>query len=160
LVVLGAGSVGADSKKPQPADPKPDTKPKSTKEPWSEGVPVEQQNAANAEFAEANTLMTQQAHQPALEKYKSAIAKWDHPLIRFNMAAAEIRLDKLLEAAEDLDKALRYGADPFPNNEYYEQALNYQALLKGRIGEIAVSCDQGDVHLLLDGKPWSSCPGS
>ena len=63
-------------------------------DPWAQGVPLANQKAANKLFAEANQLFAQQAHGPALEKYKAAIAIWDHPLIRFNMAVTEIRLDR------------------------------------------------------------------
>jgi hypothetical protein len=127
-------------------------------DPWAQGVPLANQKAANKLFAEANQLFAQQAHAPALEKYKAAIALWDHPLIRFNMAVTEIRLDRILDAAEDLDKALRYGNTPF-TGELYQEALDYQALVRKQVGVIAASCDQGDVHVLLDGKPWFACPG-
>jgi hypothetical protein len=127
-------------------------------DPWEHDVPVANQETANKLFAEANQLFAQQAHAPALEKYKAAIALWDHPLIRFNMAVTEIRLDRILDAAEDLEKALSYGNKPF-TPELYQEALDYQALVKKQVGTIAASCDQTDVHVLLDGKPWFACPG-
>jgi hypothetical protein len=127
-------------------------------DPWSAGVSTDRQKQANALFAEANSLFAQQKHAPALEKYKAAIALWDHPLIRFNMAVTEIRLDRILDAAEDLEKALRYGATPF-SPTLYQEALDYQALVKRQVGAIEASCQQGDVHVLLDGKPWFVCPG-
>jgi len=136
---------------PPPA-PEPDT-------PWSAGVPPETQAKANALYDEGNQLFAQQAHAPALEKYKQAIALWDHPLIRFNLAVTEIRLDRVLEAADDLDKALRFGKDPF-KPELYQQALDYQALLKGRVGFVEATCDSTASHLYLDGKPWFDCPGT
>ena len=127
--------------------------------PWEQGVPKETRDKAEALFREGNTFFAQQAHQPALEKYNAAIALWDHPLIRFNMAVTLIRLDKILEAAEDLDSALRFGQQPF-SAELYQQALDYQKLVQGRVGTVEASCDQADAQVLLDGKPWFSCPGS
>ena len=59
--------------------------------PWAMGVPQDVQDKAKALYEEGNTLFAQQAHAPALEKYKQAIALWEHPLIRFNMAVTEIR---------------------------------------------------------------------
>ena len=126
--------------------------------PWTQGVPGAQQDRANALFDEANQLFAQQAHGPALARYKAAIAIWDHPLIRFNMAVTEIRLDRILQAAEDLEQALRFGQAPF-TVELYRQALDYQILLKGRTGDLEVSCEQAEVQVLLDGKPWFECPG-
>jgi hypothetical protein len=127
--------------------------------PWAQGVSKDHQTKANALFAEANQLFAQQAHAPALEKYKAAIALWDHPLIEFNMAVTLVRLDRFLEAAEALDKALRFDATPFPSPEQYQQALDYQKLVAGRVGSVEASCDQRDASVLLDGKPWFACPG-
>ena len=127
--------------------------------PWAQGVPEATQDQANAVFEEGNQLFAQQAHAPALEKYRAALAIWDHPLIRFNLAVTLIRLDRPLEAAEELDKALRYGDAPF-KKDLYQQALDYQILLKGRVGYIEASCDQSGGAILLDGKPWFTCPGT
>jgi hypothetical protein len=141
---------------PAPTPPPPAPEPET---PWSQGVPAETRDKANALFDEANQLFAQQKHAPALEKYKAAVALWDHPLIRFNLAVTEIRLDRVLEAADDLDKALRYGDKPF-KADLYQQALDYQSLIKGRVGFIEATCDTTASHLLLDGKPWFDCPGT
>ena len=126
---------------------------------WARGVPAETQKQANALFAEANQLFAQQAHAPALEKYQAALKLWDHPLIRFNMAVTLIRLDRILEAADNLDRALRFKEAPFASKELYQQALDYQALLRGRVGTVEVKCDQGAARVSLDGAPWFACPG-
>lgn len=128
-------------------------------EPWEQGVAHANRDQAQALFGEGNALFAQQAHQPALEKYRAAIALWDHPLIRFNMAVTLIRLDRILDAAEALDAALRFGQSPF-TPELYQQAMDYQKLVAGRVGTIEASCDQADAQVLLDGKPWFACPGS
>jgi hypothetical protein len=125
---------------------------------WSKGVSDDAQKQANLLLKEGNQLFAQQAHAPALAKYRAAIALWDHPMIRFNMAVTLIRLDRILEAADNLDRALRYGAAPFPP-ELYQQALDYQALIRGRLGTVEASCTQPGAHVLLDGKPWFDCPG-
>jgi hypothetical protein len=129
------------------------------KSPWATGVPEETQAKANALFAEANALFAEQAHTAALEKYRAALALWDHPLIRFNVAVTLIRLDRILEAADDLESALRFGDKPF-SKELYRQALDYRALVGGRVGDLEVSCDQPGAHIQLDGKPWFACPGT
>lgn len=128
-------------------------------EPWEHDVAKSKRDQAQALFAEGNALFAREAHQPALEKYKAAIALWDHPLIRFNMAVTRIRLDRILEAADDLDSALRFGERPF-TPELYRQALDYQKLVAGRVGTVEASCDQGDAQIMLDGKPWFACPAT
>src|SRR5688572_19978738 len=75
------------------------------------------------------------------------------------MAVTQIRLDRILEAADDLEKALKYGEKPF-KPELYQQALDYQTLVKGRVGFVEATCDQAGTRLLLDGKPWFDCPGT
>jgi hypothetical protein len=128
-------------------------------EPWTSGISAEQETRANALFAEANQLFSQRAHAPALVKYKAAIAIWDHPMIRFNMAVTLIRLDRALEAAEALDRALRFGAAPF-TPELYQQALDYQLLVNKQLGYIEITSAQLGTRIQLDGKPWFSAPGT
>jgi len=127
--------------------------------PWGAGVPAEQQARANKLFAEANELFARQAHTPALQKYRAALELWDHPLIRYNMAITLIRLDRILDAADNLDAALKFGAEPFTPSLYLE-AQDYQRLVAGRIGSIDVSCEQAGVRVALDGKPWFECPAT
>ena len=168
LCAATATASAAPKKKPKagpkdaPAEPAPPPAPPpapAADTPWSKGVAPDVQTKANALYDEGNQLFAQQAHQPALEKYKQAIALWDHPLIRFNLAVTEIRLDRILEAADDLDAALRFGDKPF-KPELYQQALDYQTLIKGRVGYVEATCDKTASHLLLDGKPWFDCPGT
>jgi len=127
---------------------------------WARGVPQATQDQANALFAQANQLFAEQAHAPALEKYQAALALWDHPLIRFNMAVTLIRLDRILEAADNLERAMRFGDAPFDTKDRYQQALDYQALLRGRVGSVEASCDQSGARVTLDGTPWFDCPGT
>jgi hypothetical protein len=127
--------------------------------PWAQGVDEARQARANALFEEGNRLFAEKSNTAALERYRAAIAIWDHPMVQFNMAVTLIRLDRLLDAAEALDRALRYGAQPF-TPELYQQALDYRRLLGGRVGTVEASCTQDGVQVLLDGSPWFVCPGT
>ena len=131
----------------------------TTATPWADGVPKAQQDRANAEFAAANGLFEHDQHEEALVKYRAAIALWDHPMIRFNMAVTLIKLDQLVEAADALQAALRFGAGPF-TKELYSQAMDYDRLIRGRVGAITVKCSQAGVQIWLDGKKWFACEGS
>ncbi|MEO8703690.1 MAG: hypothetical protein ABI867_26810 [Kofleriaceae bacterium] len=130
--------------------------------PWT-NAPQADQNRATALFEDGNRLFEQKAHVPALARYREAIAIWDHPLIRFNIVVALIRLDRWLEAADELDKALAYGAPPFAEGDQsplYLQALDYRALLQRSLGFVEASCVRANVEVTLDGKPWFRCPGT
>ena len=128
--------------------------------PWARDVPMARQDAANTLFAEGNELFAVKQHAPAAEKYRAAIALWDHPMIRYNLAITLIRIGQPLEAAEHLDQALRYGERPFPSRAKYDEGLDYQRLIAGQLGFVAASCTQPGVEILLDGASWFACPGS
>lgn len=127
--------------------------------PWEAGVSADTRSRAQALFEEGNGLFAQQAYQPALEKYRAAIALWDHPVIRLNMVATELRLDRVLEAAEHLDAALRFGTAPFDKDER-EKAEGYGKAIAARAGHVEASCDERGAQVSLDGKPWFVCPGT
>jgi hypothetical protein len=129
-------------------------------EPWAQGVSQSSRDEANALFDEGNQLFARDAHAPALAKYRAAIALWDHPAIRFNMAVTLIRLDRPLEAADALDAALRYGQQPFSSLERYREALDYRALVAKQLAQVEVTCDRSGTRVALDGKPWFVCPGT
>lgn len=127
--------------------------------PWAKGVSDQQQHRANVVFAAGNDLFAKRDYAAAVKKYRESLELWDHPLVRFNLAVTFIRMDRVLEAATELEKALAYGDKPF-TVELYQQALDYQSLVKGRVGDLEVSCPQSGTHVLLDGKPWFDCPGT
>jgi hypothetical protein len=125
--------------------------------PWAEGVTDDQKLRAKTLLDAGNALLIEKKYVEALEKYTAAVAVWDHPAIRFNMVRCEIQLGKNLEAYEDLEKSLRFGAAPLEETVYNE-AVGYQKLLASQVGELTVTCEQPGVQLTLDGKPLAACP--
>src|SRR3569623_3774075 len=107
--------------------------------PWASGVSDATQAQANELNAEGNELYAHQDNTGALAKYQAAIALWDHTRIRFNMAVTLIRLDRILEAADALDAALRYGDKPIAP-ELYQRVLDNQQLVRCRVGEHELRC--------------------
>jgi tetratricopeptide (TPR) repeat protein len=99
--------------------------------PWAEGVTDDQKLRAKALLDAGNALLIEKKYVEALEKYTAAVAVWDHPAIRFNMVRCEIQLGKNLEAYEDLEKSLRYGAAPLEETVYNE-AVGYQRSASSR----------------------------
>ncbi|HUS32695.1 MAG TPA: tetratricopeptide repeat protein [Kofleriaceae bacterium] len=120
---------------------------------------MSEEQKANAKRAldDGNALLLDKKYVEALDKYTEAVAQWDHPAIRFNMVRCQIQLGKNLEAYENLEKALKYGADPLEETVYNE-AIAYQKLLETQIGNIQVTCKQDGVKLTIDGQPLASCP--
>jgi hypothetical protein len=126
--------------------------------PWVVGVSEENRAAAKALLDEGNARFIEHDYTGALDKYKAAIAKWEHPAIRFNMVRCFIQLDRVLEATESLQLALKYGADPL-EEAVYNEALAYQKLLANEVATITVTCDQREVAVSLDGDALLTCPG-
>jgi len=126
--------------------------------PWKQGVTLERQQAAQQLLEEGNTQFLERNYAAALAKYDAAIAIWDHPAIRFNKVRVLVALDRLVDAYENLELALKYGAAPLDENLYAE-ALSYQKLLEKQIATIVVTCTQNDVEVTLDGQPVLTCPG-
>jgi hypothetical protein len=123
----------------------PDTRP------WASGVPEEEQRRAQQLFAEGNEFLDNLGYATAAAKFRQAIEHWAHPAIQYNLAIALIKLDQPIEAYGSITQALRYGAAPL-DSEQYQQALNYQQLLRKQIGEVELSCAQDGVKVKLDGK--------
>jgi hypothetical protein len=73
------------------------------------------------------------------------------------MVRCLIQLGRNLEAFENLERALKYGAAPLEETVYNE-AIAYQKLLASQVGDLQVTCKQDGVHITLDGAPLATCP--
>jgi hypothetical protein len=127
-------------------------------EPWKQGVTPEQMARAQQLLEAGNARLVDRDYTAALAKYQEAVAVWDHPAIRFNMVRCLIQLDRIVEASENLERALAYGAAPLEDTVYAE-ALSYQKLLANQVASVTVACTQQGVEVTLDGKQLLTCPG-
>lgn len=126
-------------------------------QPWAQGVSEADKERARTLLDQGNNQLLMGAYRDALAAYEQAIDAWDHPAIRFNMVRALINLDRLVEAADNLDRALAYGAAPL-EEQVYAEALNYRRLLEAQLGTLELRCDQDDVVVTVDGRPFATCP--
>ena len=126
-------------------------------EPWKQGVTPERQQTAQQLLEDGNVQFLERNYAVALAKYESAIAVWDHPAIRFNMVRTLVQLGRFVEAYDNLDLALKYGAAPLEN--VYKEALSYQALLANKVATIVIMCTQDGVQVTLDGQPIPDVSG-
>jgi hypothetical protein len=127
--------------------------------PWSVGVTAEHRDAAQHLLDEGNEQLLGNHYKEALASYRDAIALWDHPAIRFNMVRALIALDRFVDAADNLDKALAYGQGPL-TDDVYREAISYQHLLASSIATLEIHCDQPGVEVAVDGVRALDCPGT
>jgi len=127
--------------------------------PWSRGVTPAAKASAQKLLEQGNELFLANKYKEALAKYEAAVEIWDHPAIRFNMVRAQVALDRPLDAYDNLEKALAYGAGPLEDT-VYQEAQNYQRLLAKQVSHLEVSCDQAGVVVALDGEALVTCPGT
>jgi hypothetical protein len=125
---------------------------------WVTGVSDSEQAIATDLYAAGNREFTESRFAQALAKYKEAIQHWDHPAIRYNMAVCLINLDQLVEARDNLERSLAYGARPLGAN-LYAQGLTYRKLIAGQLAHLKISCREPGAEVTLDGKWLFTGPG-
>jgi hypothetical protein len=132
--------------------------PTDAPKPWASGVPEAEQTQALEIYQRGNAQFEEAHYTDALALYREAITHWDHPAIRFNMAVCLVNLDQPLEAHEDIEKALQFGATPL-GNASYEQGLTYRKLLLAQLATIDVKSKEPHAEVALDGTVLFTAPG-
>jgi hypothetical protein len=116
------------------------------------------EKAAEMAFREGNERLNDGLFVKAVESYRKALARWDHPAIHYNMALALFNLDQPIEVYEHMTKALQYGADPLEKDKY-DHGKEYLRLVTGQLADIEVSCDKVGAKVSVDGKQVFVAPG-
>ncbi|MBN8231000.1 hypothetical protein JYK02_26120 [Corallococcus macrosporus] len=126
--------------------------------PWAKDISREDQDATLALFGEGNALLKESIFVQAVEKYRQALARWDHPAIHYNLALALMNLDQPVEVHEHLVAALRYGPAPL-EKEKYEYARNYKTLVEKQLARVDITCATPGATVTMDGQPLFVAPG-
>jgi hypothetical protein len=120
--------------------------------PWSRGVPLEKRQRAYDLFRDGNNVIKDGFFGKAADKYKEALALWDHPAFHYNLGIAQMNLDQLIDAYDRFLAARKYGARPITRGKY-RQAKRYIDMLRKQLGEIEVLCNEPGAEVAVDGKP-------
>ncbi len=126
--------------------------------PWVDGVTRAQRQRANQIFQEGNALIRDGLFARAAERYQEALALWDHPGFRYNLAIAQINLDQPILAYESFLHAVRFGVQPL-GEDRHAQAQSFLTLLRNQLAEIEVVCDEPGAVVTVDGKSLFTAPG-
>jgi tetratricopeptide (TPR) repeat protein len=140
------------------ADPQPGPVTPGGDNPWSTGVAQADQDAALALYTDGNVEFENARFDQALDKYEQALAHWNHPAIHFNKAVALNSLGRVKDAADEMDRALVYGAAPL-GDDLYQRGLNYRTSFEARLARVDVSCREAGTQVSFDGKPMFQAPG-
>lgn len=128
--------------------------------PWSNGVSPARQAIALAKYKDGNELFVKDEWRAALDVYLEALKSWDHPSIRYNAAICLMKLDRMVEAYEHMQAALRYGPEPI-GAAHHREGETYLQVLKSAVSHLEVVCrDPSGVAVTLDGKPLAGCPAT
>ncbi len=142
------GPVPALAQQPRPAEERP----------WARGVSQENQKAALELFRAGNTLLKDSVFVQAAEKYRQALALWDHPAIHYNMALALLNLDQPIEVHQHLVKAMRFGVAPLDPDKF-ENARAYKTLIEKQLAKVELTCEASGASVAMDGKVLFVGPG-
>jgi len=150
LLVFGTVAPGVGHAAPPP----------EAERPWAKGVSKENQAAAFELFAEGTRLLKDAFFTKAVELYKQALVKWDHPAIHFNLAKALLNLDQPVEAYGHFQSSMKYGGPPLDADQV-EQVKRYRQLLyETELAEVVITCTEPDAQVLLNGTPIFKAPGN
>jgi tetratricopeptide (TPR) repeat protein len=126
---------------------------------WNRGVPAETRQAARDLFLEGNRLFKIPLFTQAADKYLAALGKWRHPAFYFNLAVTQLNLGQQLEAHQNLQQALKHGAQPLGDDRYAEAQKQLKEV-ESKLGRLRVSCPTEGAEVTLDGEPLFVGPGS
>ncbi len=117
---------------------------------WSRGVSDANQRRALQLFQQGNVFFEEAKYTDAVAIYEQALAAWDHPNIRFNMAVCLINMRQPLVAWDHLTRALRFGEAPL-GKRLYSEAMTYQAALMSSLAELRIRSTQPEAMITVDG---------
>lgn len=128
--------------------------------PWTRGTTPEDRRVASELFLEGNRLFRVPLFARAATQYTAALAKWKHPAFYFNLALAQINLGNDVEARDNLERALRYGAAPLADEARFREGEKQLRELEAQLGRIRITCQTPGAVVTLDGVALFTAPGS
>jgi hypothetical protein len=122
-------------------------------EPWYRHAPVDARQRAQALFAQALDKHQQLLRGDAMKLYAQALALWDNPDIRWNLALVLEDLGQYLSAYQQLENTLRWEA-ALGAERLREVRDRMRALETRRLARIEAYSQEPGADIKLDGQPW------
>jgi len=122
-------------------------------EPWYQQSNPDDRERARALFVQARYQHKQLLRREAMELYEQALALWDNPDIRWNLALVLDDTGDYVRAHEQLEAALRWGA-ALGTERLREVQDQIRALETRRLARIYADSTEPGANVKLDGRPW------
>ena len=122
-------------------------------EPWDRQVSAEARQRAQELFAQAVDKHQQLLLGEAVQLYEQALALWDNPRFRWNLALALKSFGQYLRAHEELGRARRWGA-ALGAELLRKVDDRIRALETERLARIEMYREEPVAEITLDGQPW------
>jgi len=122
-------------------------------EPWYRQTSDDARQRAQALFEQAVDKHQQLLRGDAQALYEQALALWDNPDIRWNLALVLEDLGQYLRAHEQLERALRWEA-ALGAERLREIQERMGALERRRLARLEAFSDELGAEITLDGQPW------
>jgi hypothetical protein len=126
--------------------------------PWADGVSPAAQAAAKKLFEQGNDHLSDSLFSKAIESYRAALERWDHPAIQFNLALALENLDRPLAQREALKRATEYGVDPLDEAKYASAQQKLERLETKQLARLEVTCDVSGAAIIVGSQRVATCP--
>ncbi|HWO23287.1 MAG TPA: hypothetical protein VNO30_31315 [Kofleriaceae bacterium] len=127
-------------------------------EPWPRQASAEARQRAQELFTLALNKHQQLLRGEALQLYEQALALWDNPTIRWNLALVLEDLGQYLRAHEELKRARRWGA-ALGAERLRKFDDQMRALETKRLARIETHREEPSAEITLDGQPWPRSAG-
>jgi hypothetical protein len=121
-------------------------------EPWYQ-QPTADIGRAQKLFARGVSVHQQLLRGDARDLYDQALALWDNPDIRWNLALVLEDLGQYVRAHRELESASRWGK-ALGTERLRDVRERMAALENKHLARIDVSCDEPATDITLDGQPW------
>jgi tetratricopeptide (TPR) repeat protein len=126
-------------------------------EPWYQQSNASTRQRAEALFDQAVDKHQQLLRADALELYEQALALWDNPDIRWNLALVLEDLGQYLRAHQELENALRW-TETLGVERLREVRDRLRMLETQRLARIEAASGEPEADIRLDGQPWFRGP--
>ena len=128
--------------------------------PWYAGVSQERQERARELHRQAAVLHKELRFVDAIDHYERALAAWEHPEIRFQLARAVLKTGRALDAWHHLQQVWQWGPEALIGDKRTMARELEATLMREHLAMVEVHCAQAGVAIELNGEVLFRGPGS